>query len=65
MCACRVSCADFQNIGVNGARTGAMADEIMFTLGRNQNTDHPLILNYALIGNGTLCVPSFFRRFRY
>lgn len=42
---------DFQNIGVNGARTGAMADEIMFTLGRNQNTDHPLILNYALIGN--------------
>jgi hypothetical protein len=50
-CAC--TCADFQNIGVNGARTGAFADEIMYTLNRNQTNDHPLILNYALVGNGT------------
>ncbi len=63
MCVCVVLSADFQNIGVNGARTGSMANEIMFTLGRNQNTDHPLILNYALIGNGTFCVPSFFHHF--
>jgi len=63
VCVCVVLSADFQNIGVNGARTGSMANEIMFTLGRNQNTDHPLILNYALIGNGTFCVPSFFHHF--
>jgi len=41
---------DYQNIGVNGARTSSMKD-IMLTLHRNQQTDRPLFLNYALIGN--------------
>jgi len=40
---------DYQNIGVNGARTDSMED-IMLTLKRN-HTDQPLLLNYALIGN--------------
>eukprot|EP00047_Mylnosiga_fluctuans_P002903 m.226476 g.226476 ORF g.226476 m.226476 type:complete len:702 (+) comp11429_c0_seq1:244-2349(+) len=42
---------DYQNIGVNGARAGSMNDTIMQTLARNQETDYPLSVMYALIGN--------------
>jgi len=42
---------DYQNIGVNGARTSSMADNVMFSLARDQENDHPLFLSYALIGN--------------
>jgi len=42
---------DFQNIAVNGARSSAMAENIIFSFARNQTTDHPVFLNYALIGN--------------
>jgi len=42
---------DFQNIGVNGARSSSMKDQIMYTLKRNQTLDHPLLIAYALIGN--------------
>jgi len=41
---------DYQNIGVNGARTSSMED-IMLTLKRTNHSDQPLLLNYALIGN--------------
>jgi len=41
---------DFQNIGVNGARTGAMVD-ISKTLARDQQADQPLLLFYSLVGN--------------
>lgn len=41
---------DFQNISVNGARTGAMI-HISKTLSRNQTTDHPILVFYSLIGN--------------
>ena len=44
--------ADFQNIGVNGARTSSMASDIMYTLARDQENDYPVNLLYALIGNG-------------
>jgi len=42
---------DFQNLGVNGARSGAMADQLDQTLQRDPLTDHPLLLVYELIGN--------------
>lgn len=42
---------DYQNIGVNGARSGAMNSSIVNTLARNQKYDHPLLATYALIGN--------------
>jgi acyloxyacyl hydrolase len=46
---------DYQNIAVNGARTGAM-QKISLTLSRNQATDHPLLLFYSLVGND-VCSP--------
>jgi len=49
---------DFQNIGVNGARSSSMKDQIMYTLHRDQNTDYPMYLIYALIGND-VCNPHF------
>jgi acyloxyacyl hydrolase len=42
---------DYQNIAVNGARSGAMNDHIQQTLSRNQTSDRPVALMYALIGN--------------
>jgi acyloxyacyl hydrolase len=42
---------DYQNIGVNGARSGAMNSSIDVTLARDQKFDNPLFLTYALIGN--------------
>lgn len=41
---------DFQNICVNGARTGAMKD-IIKSYQRNQTADNPAIVFYALVGN--------------
>ena len=43
---------DLQNTGVNGARVGSesSADGIMYSLARNQTTDHPMLLFWALIG---------------
>lgn len=42
---------DYQNICLNGARSSAMASHIMQTMSRNQTTDQPAMLTYALIGN--------------
>jgi len=44
---------DFQNVGVNGARTGSMAPPkgIVNDLARDQAADAPLLVIYALIGN--------------
>lgn len=42
---------DYQNVAVNGARTGSMLDNIVETLSRNQATDQPLIVIYSLVGN--------------
>ena len=41
---------DYQNIAVNGARSGNMQDT-MKGLARNQTTDYPMIVVLALIGN--------------
>eukprot|EP01116_Phalansterium_solitarium_P008550 TRINITY_DN22476_c0_g1_i1.p1 TRINITY_DN22476_c0_g1~~TRINITY_DN22476_c0_g1_i1.p1 ORF type:complete len:599 (-),score=181.25 TRINITY_DN22476_c0_g1_i1:127-1887(-) len=41
---------DYQNQAVSGARSGAMANDIVKTLKRN-HTDHPVFAVYALIGN--------------
>jgi len=42
---------DYQNIAVNGARSSSMLDNIIKTFARNQTTDHPTFLTYALVGN--------------
>ena len=42
---------DFQNNAVNGARASAMADGIVQTLARRQNTDAPVMLTLELVGN--------------
>jgi hypothetical protein len=41
---------DYQNLGVNGARAGAMNDTIQAGLSRHPTTDQPMVLLYALIG---------------
>lgn len=48
---------DYQNICVNGARTGAIADKLVKTMSRNQLTDHPALVFYAPIGND-ICSPG-------
>jgi acyloxyacyl hydrolase len=45
---------DYQNIAVNGARSGAMTN-IVKTMARNQTFDQPAFVTYALIGNGNFC----------
>eukprot|EP00276_Gloeochaete_wittrockiana_P015046 CAMPEP_0184336098 /NCGR_PEP_ID=MMETSP1089-20130417/4522_1 /TAXON_ID=38269 ORGANISM="Gloeochaete wittrockiana, Strain SAG46.84" /NCGR_SAMPLE_ID=MMETSP1089 /ASSEMBLY_ACC=CAM_ASM_000445 /LENGTH=547 /DNA_ID=CAMNT_0026661037 /DNA_START=11 /DNA_END=1654 /DNA_ORIENTATION=- len=43
---------DFQNIGVNGARSGAMQPPgIIDSMARKQTSDHPALVFYALVGN--------------
>jgi len=42
---------DYQNVAVNGARSGAMADHIMYSMHRNKTIDRPVVLSYALVGN--------------
>ena len=41
---------DFQNVGVNGARSTA-ALPLVDSAHRNQETDHPVLGIYSLIGN--------------
>jgi len=45
----RCNFRDYQNVGVNGARSSSMLN-IMKTMSRNL-TDHPVFLAYALVGN--------------
>lgn len=42
---------DYQNIGVNGARVKDMAKEIVQSFARHSDTDNPVFLSLALIGN--------------
>merc|ERR1711990_643341 len=42
---------DYQNLGVNGARVGAMNTTIQGGLSRAPDSDQPVVLLYALIGN--------------
>ena len=42
---------DYQNIAWNGARAGAMADEIAKAFARNKVNDNPVFLMLSLIGN--------------
>lgn len=42
---------DFQNIAVNGARSGSMADNIVKGFARHGSKDNPVFLTLALIGN--------------
>ncbi len=46
---------DFQNIGVNGARVGSMAESnssgIITALARDPKLDRPALVFYSLIGN--------------
>ncbi|PVD20558.1 hypothetical protein C0Q70_18714 [Pomacea canaliculata] len=42
---------DYQNIGVNGADSFSMVKPIMESLARKQQTDQPLVVIYALVGN--------------
>lgn len=46
---------DYQNVGVNGARSGAMDDNVIKSIARNQ-TDSPVLLIYELVGND-VCTP--------
>jgi len=41
---------DYQNIAVNGARSGSMLN-IMKSLSRDQKNDVPLLVTYSLVGN--------------
>jgi len=42
---------DYQNLGVNGARSGSMADSLVMTIRRNPQNDRPLMILFELIGN--------------
>lgn len=42
---------DFQNIGVNGARVGSMANNIVLSMARDQKMDQPAVVFHALVGN--------------
>jgi len=46
---------DYQNVGVNGCRSGAMASDVIKSIARN-TTDIPVLLIYELIGND-VCNP--------
>merc|ERR1712137_139787 len=53
----RCNFRDFQNIGVNGARTSSMAPPgIINSMARTSN-DHPALVIYALVGND-VCHPA-------
>lgn len=62
---------DFQNVGVNGARTSSMADHVMLAMRRNPRVDRPALAILALIGNDVcnghpgmshMTTPDAFRR---
>ena len=42
---------DYQNIGVNGADAAEMRRAIVQSIARRPDTDHPLFINLALLGN--------------
>jgi acyloxyacyl hydrolase len=42
---------DFQNLGVNGCRSGSMADNVVKSIARNITTDYPALVFFELIGN--------------
>ncbi|XP_078607487.1 acyloxyacyl hydrolase-like [Branchiostoma floridae x Branchiostoma japonicum] len=42
---------DYQNIGVNGGRSGSMNSTIVRSLVRNRISDYPAIVNIELVGN--------------
>ncbi len=42
---------DFQNIAVNGARSSAMANDIVKSFARHAKFDNPVFLTLALVGN--------------
>lgn len=42
---------DYQNIGVNGARSSSMSDTIVKGFARNPELDHPLFIIHELLGN--------------
>ena len=42
---------DYQNIAVNGARSSAMADDIVKSFARNAAKDNPVFAMFALVGN--------------
>jgi acyloxyacyl hydrolase len=46
---------DYQNISVNGARSGAVESSIIKTIARNQTTDSPVIVFFSLTAND-ICV---------
>ena len=48
---------DYQNICVNGARSGSLASKISKTFHRNKETDNPVILFYAPVAND-ICTPN-------
>jgi acyloxyacyl hydrolase len=47
----RCSFRDYQNICVNGARVQSIAENIIPSFRRNQTSDLPMIVGFALIGN--------------
>lgn len=42
---------DFQNIGVNGARSTSMAEHIVSSLARHPDNDQPVLMVFELVGN--------------
>ncbi|XP_019638281.1 PREDICTED: acyloxyacyl hydrolase-like [Branchiostoma belcheri] len=42
---------DYQNIGVNGGRSGSMNSTIVRSLVRNRMSDYPALVNIELVGN--------------
>ena len=42
---------DYQNLGVNGARSSSMANGLIETISRNNKMDHPIWGLWELIGN--------------
>jgi len=54
----RCNFRDFQNIAVDGARSPSMNATTQYSMARNQNTDVPVIVFYAMIGND-VCNPHY------
>ena len=49
---------DFQNIGVNGARSGSMNETIKYAIARNQTGDYPALVTIALVGMITITLDN-------
>jgi acyloxyacyl hydrolase len=48
---------DYQNIGVNGCRSGALENNVILSFARNQ-TDKPALIFFELVGNDVCTVRS-------